>query len=95
MRKRKYAEIERYLSRNIPNNGIEQKHDVDLSAEVFNIHIEDDSLSLEVTDRFVDDNDLFEIIRRFVTWKLPAILSSNSDSTVLVSNEGVNISKRR
>jgi hypothetical protein len=94
MRTRKYAEIEKYLSRNIPNNGIERKHDFELSAQVFNIHIEDDSLLLEVTERFVDENDLFEIIRRFMEWRLPELLAQNSDSTVLVGNDGASIVNR-
>jgi len=94
VRTRKYTEIEKYLSRNIPNKGIERKHDFELSAQVFNIHIEDHSLFLEVTERFVDDNDLFEIIRRFMKWRLPELLATNSDSTVLVNNDGVNILRR-
>jgi hypothetical protein len=94
VREEKYAAIEQYLSRNIPNKGIERKNDFDLSAQSFKIHVKGDSLLLKVAEPFVDDNDLFEIIRRFMEWRLPELLAKNGNSTVLVGNEGVNILKR-
>ncbi len=94
MREEKYAAIEKYLSRSIPNDGIEQHSDFDLSAQTFKIHIEGDSLLLKVAEPFVDDDDIFEIIRRLMEWRLPELLAKNSNSTILVSNGGVNILKR-
>jgi hypothetical protein len=94
MREEKYAAIEKYLSENIPNKGIEQKNDFHLSAQTFKIHVEKDSLLLKVSEPFVDDNDIHAIIRQFERWGLPGLLAKNSNSTVLVGNEGVNILKR-
>ena len=94
MREEKYAAIEKYLSKSILNNGIEQKNDFDLSAQTFKIHVEKNSLLLKVSEPFVDDNDIPEIIKRFEKWGLPGLLAKNSNSTVFVGNEGVNILKR-
>lgn len=49
---------------------------------------------LKVAEPFVDDNDLFEITRRFMEWRLPELLAKNTDSAILVGNEGVGIVKR-
>ena len=50
-------EIENYLSRNIPNNGIEQRNDFDLLAQSFKIHVEKGFFLLKVSESFVDNND--------------------------------------
>ncbi len=95
MREKQYAAIEQYLSKSIPNRGIEQKNDFDLSAQTFKVHIEKDSLLLKVSESFVDDHDISWIIAQFEKWKLPALLSKDSSVAILVGNEGVNVLKRR
>ena len=84
MREEKYAAIEKYLSDNIPNKGIEQKNDFELSAQTFKVHAEKEFLLLKVSEPFVDDNDIPAIIRQFEKWGLPGFLTKNSKSTVLV-----------
>ena len=92
-REKKMA-IEKYLSKNIPNKGIEQKKDFDLSAQTFKVNIEKGFLLLKVWEPFVNDNDIPEIIRQFERWDLPGLLTKNSKSTVFVGNKGVKILKR-
>ena len=94
MREEKYSEIEKYLSKNIPNQGIEQKNDFDLCAQAFKIRVEKGSLLLMMSERFVDDNDIGSIVQQFNKWDLPGCIAKNSNSMVLVDNEGIKILKR-
>ncbi len=57
MNNAKHSCIEAYLSEHFAGSKIEQKHDFDLLAQSFKVHLPDDSLLLKVSDIFVSDND--------------------------------------
>jgi len=94
MRKQKYTAIEKYLAQHIPNRGIEQKNDFDLSAQRFKVHLERDSLLLKVSEAFVDDNEIPDILRQFDKWGIPRLLQKDSNVAILLGNEGVTTLKR-
>jgi len=62
--------IAKYLSDNMSGLQIEQKHDFDRGAQTFKVHAVDGSRLLKVSDEFISDNDILDILRRFDQWKL-------------------------
>ncbi len=94
MRVQKYAAIERYLAEHIPNSGIEQANDFNLSAQRFKVQIEKNSLLLKVSEAFVDDNEIDEILLLFDCWEIPGLLQQDSSRTIFVGNEGFQSLKR-
>jgi len=85
----KYAAIEQYLAERIPNRGIEQHNNFDLGAQSFKVHVANSSYLLKVSEPFVADYEIDQILQRFGQWNLAAVLSEESNRIVLVGNEGV------
>jgi hypothetical protein len=85
----KYATIEQYLNEHIPNLGIEHQNDFDLGAQSFKVHIANNSYLLKVSEPFVEDHDIPQILQRFDQWSLAPLLGQDKRRIVVVGNEGV------
>ncbi|MGH7233999.1 MAG: hypothetical protein ACREF7_00940 [Candidatus Saccharimonadales bacterium] len=63
-RLQKYAAIQQYLADKFPESQIEQKYGFDRGAKSFKIEAAGSSLLLKISDEFIDDNNIDEILRR-------------------------------
>lgn len=94
MREEKHAAINQYLTEKFSDCKIEQRHDFDRGAQIFKVHIPDDTLLLKVGDEFIDDNGTAEILRQFNLWALAEVLSKEKEFGVLVSQRGLESFRR-
>ena len=85
----KHAAIAEYLTGRIENHGIEHQRDFNLSAHSFKVQTPNDSLLLKVSDEFIDDHQIDDILKQMDKWGLVAFLTKNSDRMVFVGNDGV------
>jgi hypothetical protein len=84
----KHAWIRDYLAEHFPGSEIEQKHDFDLGAQSFKVHLANYNLILKVSDDFASDNNEAAIALAFKRWDVPALLQQNSQRIVLITNDG-------
>ena len=89
MNKEKLGAIAKYLSQKMGNVDIEQKHDFDRGAQTFKLHVADGSRLLKVSDDFVDDNSIADILRRFDQWNLTEALMREKQLGILATDRGL------
>lgn len=75
------------LTEHFPGAKIKQKHDFNLRAQSFKVHLSDDSFLVTVSDEFVGDHDEPRIAALLNQRGGAAILKSNSDQTVLSTTD--------
>lgn len=85
----KHAAIAEYLAGRIENHGIEHQRDFSFFAHSFKVQIPNDSLLLRISDEFIDDHQIHDLLKQLEKWDLPALLLQNSDRIVLVGDDGV------
>jgi hypothetical protein len=85
----KKATIRAYLSSHFPNATIEEKHDFDVGAQAFKLHVSGGTLLLKVGDEFAEDNSASEILRLFNLWSLAEILGKEQELGVLATGRGL------
>jgi len=89
MKEEKHKTIDEYLSKNIPNKGVVQKHDSDWST--FKVFIDEKDFHLfKFRQEFVKDHDISTIIRQLGRC-LPQVLAKNRKCVVCISDEGIKI----
>jgi hypothetical protein len=94
MNEQKCAAITAYLSEKFPDCPIEQKYDSNRMAQSFKVHVIGTTLLLKVSDEFVGDNDIPEILRQFNLWALAEVLGNEKELGVLVSHGGLELFPR-
>lgn len=88
MKDTKYSWIKTYLTEHFPGSEIEHKHDFDLRAQAFKVHLSADNLLLKVDENFVADNNETAIAAAFRKWDVAALLKQNSEQIVLITSDG-------
>ena len=90
----KYTAIRRYLSENFPDCDIEQRNDFDRHAQSFRIGAHEGDLLLKVSDEFVEDNEVSEILKLMSKWSLAEALRNDGGKGVLFSQHGIELFAR-
>ena len=85
----KHAAIAKYLTGQIENHGIEHQRDFNLCAHSFKVQTPNDSLLLKISDEFIDDHQIHDILKQLDKWGLAALLIQDSDRIVFVGKNGV------
>lgn len=85
----KCSAIAKYLSDNMAGLPIDKKHDFDRGAQTFKVHAVDGSRLLKVSDEFIGDNDILDILRRFDQWKLNDKLLREKQLGTLATEDGL------
>ncbi len=85
----KQAAIAEYLAGRIENHGIKHQRDFNLCAHSFKVQIPNNSLLLKISDEFIDDHQIHDLLKQLNKWDIPALLVQDSDRIVVVGNDGV------
>lgn len=86
--------VRTYLSGEFEGATIEEKYDVDLSAQIFQVRVGRDDLLLKICENFLSDHNEAQIGNQLENWKVADRLRENKELGIFVGNHGPTPFKR-
>ncbi len=86
---KKVVAISSYLCESITNSAMEQKFDFCRRAQSWKINFHDRVALLKISNEFIYDNDVVEIVNKFELWCLIEKIMSETRFGILVSDCGI------